>query len=112
MNNNGRGNEILLYRPSSNGSESTTTTENFLPTSCASRRTFSTTEDLTKIIKLQSVTILEDRLRVCENNISILDFIPRQLLDNLIGNNNSIANVVIDFCEEKVFCLSNGEMSV
>jgi hypothetical protein len=59
-----------------------------------------------KLIKLKSVTILEDRLRVCENDISVLDFITCQLLDNLVGDNNSITNIVVDFCEEKIFCLS------
>jgi hypothetical protein len=52
------------------------------------------------------VTILEDRLRVCENDISVLNFITCQLLDNLVGDNNSITNIVVNFGEEKIFCLS------
>jgi len=42
---------------------------------------------------------------VRENDISGFNFVSRSLLNHLVGNNNSIPNIIVDLNEESILCL-------
>lgn len=47
---------------------------------------------------------------VCENDITVFNLVPRSLLNHLVGNDNSIPNIIVDLNEESVLCLFKGPM--
>lgn len=45
---------------------------------------------------------------ICQDHISILDFLACRLLNDLIGHHDTLANVIVDFAAEKIFGLLFG----
>jgi hypothetical protein len=97
--------------PSSIGRESTTYTVKRVPSSHACSNTFSTTDDLDSA-RVNGGMPMPVRRRdapcVGEHDITVVDLLRCSLLNDLVRDDDAVADVVVDRLAQRVLCLRTG----
>ena len=83
-------------------------TENVFPSAWARSRTFSTTDDLQSYQESWAWGVSDLFIPgIGQDNIVIIDFLPCNILYNLIRKSDSVSDVIIDLATQRVFRLKS-----